>query len=203
MRTLLSRLALIGFALGAVGVIAAGCGGDDDSTADTGAAEPPPNVQMATEPGVEVMTLELTSSAFSEGDAIPVEFTCDGAGVSPPLAWDGASPDAGSLALLAWDRDAPGGTFVHWSVFDISTEDSMVPEGKAPAGSLEGENSVGESGYGPPCPPPGDGPHEYEFRLYVLTESLGLTAGASPDEAIEAIDGSAIGSAGLTASFER
>jgi Raf kinase inhibitor-like YbhB/YbcL family protein len=198
-----SRLALIGLTLGAVGVIAAGCGGDDESTADTGATEPPPDVQMAPEPGVKVTAIELTSSAFSEREDIPVEFTCDGAGVSPPLAWAEVSPDVGSLALLLQDRDAPGGTFLDWSVFDISAGDSMVRKGSAPAGSVEGEDSFGESGYGAPCPPQGASPHDYEFRLYVPTESPGLAEGASANEAVSEIEGSAIDSAGLTASFER
>ena len=31
--------------------------------------------------------MNITSSAFTEGGSIPSQYTCDGADVSPPLAW--------------------------------------------------------------------------------------------------------------------
>ncbi len=186
----------------AITVIAAGCGGDDSDDSG-GGAEPPEGVRMADEPGAEVMTIELTSSAFSEGDAIPVEFTCDGAGTSPPLEWSGATSNAQSLALLVQDPDAPSGTFLHWSVYDIASGDTSFSEGSAPSGALEGQNDFGEDGYGPPCPPEGDGAHNYIFTVSALPESPGLSAGAGPAETVEAIEGTAIESSTLTGTYER
>jgi hypothetical protein len=193
-------------ALLAVVVIAAGCGGDDDDGGGGEAVEPPEDVRMADEdaaPGEDVMAITLTSSAFAEGEAIPVEFTCDGAGDSPPLEWSGVTANAESLALLVLDLDAPGGTFLHWSVYGVGSSDTSFPAGAAPAGSLQGQNDTGDDGYSPPCPPEGDGPHRYEFSLHALPASPGLDAGAAPDQAVEAIEGSSIESSTLTGTYER
>src|SRR2546426_1327376 len=69
--------------------------------------------------GGPTMPLKLTSSAFSAGGTIPKKHTCDGADVSPPLAWSDAPSAAQSFALIADDPDAPVGTWVHWVLFDI------------------------------------------------------------------------------------
>ena len=45
----------------------------------------------------------LTSSAFAEGELIPDRFTCNGAKVSPPLAWVGAPQETAGFALVLTD----------------------------------------------------------------------------------------------------
>ena len=62
------------------------------------------------------MAFTLTSTAFTDGAAIPVKHTCDGVDVSPPLAWSGAPAGTRSFALIADDPDAPAGSWVHWVV---------------------------------------------------------------------------------------
>ena len=59
------------------------------------------------------MTMEVTSSAFQAGEAIPTKYTCEGANISPPLQWSGVPAVAKSLALICDDPDAPVGTWVH------------------------------------------------------------------------------------------
>ncbi|HEX9375375.1 MAG TPA: YbhB/YbcL family Raf kinase inhibitor-like protein [Actinomycetota bacterium] len=110
----------------------------------------------------------VQSPAFGDGDAIPARFTCDGEGVSPPIRWaapEGA-PNGLDYAVLMVDVDAPGEKFVHWLVYGLSS-DGTIPEG-GPVHGSQGRNTFGEQGYGGPCPPPGDDPHRYEFRLYAL-----------------------------------
>src|SRR5881398_2540953 len=58
-----------------------------------------------------IMAFALSSTAFKDGAAIPVKHTCDGADVSPPLAWSGAPPATRTFALIADDPDAPAGTW--------------------------------------------------------------------------------------------
>ena len=41
----------------------------------------------------------LTSPAFT--DVLPVDYTCDGAGHSPPLAWTGVPDGVAELAVMA------------------------------------------------------------------------------------------------------
>ena len=139
------------------------------------------------------MPFKLTSSAFSAGGAIPKKHTCDGADVSPPLAWSDAPSAAQSFALIADDPDAPVGTWVHWVLFDIPGKTRELPEGVAKQeeladGSRQGRNDFRKIGYGGPCPPPG-GPHRYFFKLYALDGKLNLKAGATKAEVEKAMQG--------------
>jgi Raf kinase inhibitor-like YbhB/YbcL family protein len=114
----------------------------------------------------------LLSPAFPPGGAIPAEYTCDGADISPPLAWSRIPAGAKSLVLVVEDPDAPSGTFLHWAAFDIpaSLEGLGAGYGRAHRASRfrEARNDFGRIGYGGPCPPPGGGPHHYHFRLLAL-----------------------------------
>jgi Raf kinase inhibitor-like YbhB/YbcL family protein len=147
--------------------------------------------------------LTLTSPAFPPGGTIPTRFTCDGEDVSPPLAWTGTPPGTRSLALLVEDPDAPGGTFVHWTLYDLPPRSARLGAGEVPAGAREGESSFGDRGYGGPCPPEDDEPHRYAFLLYALRSPLGLEAGASPGGVRGAIAEHAIARGRLTGRFGR
>src|SRR6185295_12144877 len=68
---------------------------------------------------VPVVSMELVSVGFLEGQSIPDRYTCDGDNSSPPLQWSGAPKSTESLAIICEDLDAPGGTWVHWVIFDI------------------------------------------------------------------------------------
>src|SRR6266511_2793450 len=107
------------------------------------------------------MAFSLTSTAFTDGAAIPVKHTCDGADVSPPLAWSGAPAGTRAFALIADDPDAPAGTWVHWVLYDLPAAASELPENVAKVetldlgGARQGRNDFRRPGYGGPCPPPG------------------------------------------------
>ncbi len=136
------------------------------------------------------MTLRISSSAFAEGGAIPAKYTCSGTATIPPLTWSGVPDDAGSLALIVDDPDAPGGTFVHWVVYGISPKVTGIPEGgPAPAGSVGGTNSTGKTGYFGPCPPKGHGPHHYHFKLFALDRSFSPAPGATEAVLAKAMQG--------------
>lgn len=111
---------------------------------------------------------QIESSALSEGDAVPIQFTCDGDNISPPLSWSGVPEGAMELRLSVTDPDAPRGTFTHWLVTGIDPSSSDVGQGMVPAGGTEERNSFGEAAYGGPCPPPGDDPHRYVFIIEAL-----------------------------------
>jgi Raf kinase inhibitor-like YbhB/YbcL family protein len=111
--------------------------------------------------------MELASSAFSEGDTVPVRFTCDGDGVSPPLDWSDVPEGTAELRLSVTDPDAPRGTFTHWLVTGIDPTSSGVDEGAVPTGGRNGRNDFGDAAYGGPCPPPGR-PHRYVFTIEAL-----------------------------------
>jgi Raf kinase inhibitor-like YbhB/YbcL family protein len=113
-----------------------------------------------------LMKLDLTSEAFVEGQAIPAQYTCDGANRAPALRWNNPPEGTKSLALVVDDPDAPSGTFRHWGAYDIPADTRSIAAGQS-VGS-PAVNDFGKSGYGGPCPPPGHGPHHYHFKLFAL-----------------------------------
>lgn len=146
--------------------------------------------------------ITVTSTAFGDGDPIPVEFTCDGSDVPPPLAWSGVPDDAEALALVADDPDAPDGTFTHWVLVDLplsvaSINADMVLEG------VIGNNTSGQARYTGPCPPEDDDAHTYRFTVYALDAPTGLENGAEVDEARHAISEAAISYGVLTGIYDR
>ena len=138
--------------------------------------------------GRSVERLEVKSDAFTQGDRIPAKFTGDGEDVSPPLSWADPPPNTDAFALVCEDPDAPSGTFIHWTAWNIDPGAREMPEGARAAGIREGRNGFGDTGYGGPKPPPGK-PHRYVFHVYALDGRLDLPAGASRSELDRAMRG--------------
>lgn len=148
-------------------------------------------------------TMSLTSTAFVDGDTIPVMYTCDGSDVSPELRW--TEPPAGtkSFALIVDDPDAPKGLFTHWVLFDIAGAARGLAQGDHKIGR-SGRNSFGKVGYGGPCPPRGHGTHRYYFTLYALdVDSLGLVEGADRAAVEAALAGHVLATAQLMGRYVR
>lgn len=151
--------------------------------------------------------MRLASNAFAANGLIPVKYTCDGEDISPPLFWDEVPTQTQSLALIVDDPDAPGRTFVHWVVYDIPPTVHQLPEKVSsanttlPDGGVQGKNDFGKLGYGSPCPPTGT--HRYFFKLYALNQKLGLTAGATKNQIVAAIDRHVLATAELIGRYQR
>jgi Raf kinase inhibitor-like YbhB/YbcL family protein len=151
--------------------------------------------------------MQLSSSAFREGDNVPVKHTADGPNVSPPLAWTGAPGNTQSFALICDDPDAPRGTWVHWVLFNLPADATSLPEGvrahdTLASGAHQGKNDFGKVGYGGPSPPRGK-PHRYFFRLYALDAALNLPAGCSRADLDAALQGHLLASAQLMGKYGR
>lgn len=144
--------------------------------------------------------MKLTSPDFENEGMIPAEFTCDGRNISPELSISEVPEGTKSLALIMDDPDAPGGTFVHWVVWSIQSQTSIIERGKEPEGN-QGTTSFGRRGYGGPCPP--SGTHRYYFKLYALDEEIKLEAGSSKKELEKAMDGHIIESVVLMGKYKR
>lgn len=148
-------------------------------------------------------SLDVESAAFSDGEAIPAEFSCDGEGGTPPLSWTGVPEEAAELALVVTDPDAPDGAFVHWVVYAMSPGTSGLERGAGAAVGVQGRNSAGETSWTPPCPPPDDDAHRYVFTLSAVSEGTGLGSGATADDLREAIEGTEIARGTLTGTYDR
>ena len=139
-----------------------------------------------------MQTITIESSAFGEGGMIPVQYTCDGKNVSPPLRWSEPPEGTGSFALISDDPDAPAGTWVHWVVYNIPPGVRELPENipsteKLPDSTVQGTTDFWSIGYGGPCPP--SGTHRYYFKIYALDAMLNLRHGATKQQLLAAMEG--------------
>src|SRR2546428_3539913 len=154
------------------------------------------------------MAFILPSAALKDGAPARASPGWEGVGGPPPLTWSGAPAGTGSVALIADDPDAPGGTWVHWVLYNLPAEVSELPENIAKVESLDlggarqGRNDFRRPGYGGPCPPPGPA-HRYFFKLYALDTRLELKAGAQKKDVEAALEGHALGSAQLMGTYAR
>lgn len=148
-------------------------------------------------------TIELRSPAFSDHAPIPARFSRDGDNVSPTLEWSGVPADAAELVVLCEDPDAPGGTFVHWVLTGLDPAARGLGEGESAPGAVEGANDYGGTGYGGPQPPVGDPAHRYFFRVFAVSEPLGIKSGATAGEVYEAMEGRELAGGTLVGTYQR
>lgn len=122
----------------------------------------------------EFKTLKVSSAEFSQAGSIPTKYTCEGDDVNPPLDISNIPEDVKSFAIIVDDPDAPGGTWVHWLVWNIPVTHHIRENENL---GVEGMNDFKRMHYGGPCPP--SGTHRYYFRIYGLDDLIGLKSGAS------------------------
>lgn len=160
-------------------VATAACGADDAPTdidaavgADAAASDGQPAVDAT---GADAAAdapagvLALTSTAIVEGGTIADLYSCQGANVSPPLAWSGG-PAAQGYAVVLTDLN---NMLIHSAIWDIPASVSSLAENIAkvaepavPAGAkqpLAYDNQT--RGYLGPCP---GSTHTYQFKVYAL-----------------------------------
>jgi Raf kinase inhibitor-like YbhB/YbcL family protein len=150
--------------------------------------------------------LQLTSSSFEADSALPANYTCAGADVSPVLAWNEPPAGTQSFALVVDDPDVPTKTVIQWLIYDLPPATRALPEGvptkaKLPDGSRQGKNDYGKIGYSGPCPASGAA-HHYFFKLYALDYQTGLKSKATAAEVDKAIKGHILAEAELIARFK-
>jgi hypothetical protein len=197
-----------------VGVALAACGGGTSVEETAPARSPTAPQDEATAKGRQAtptaeteeadMTtpMRITSSAFQEGETIPTRYTCDGDDDSPDLQWSNVPASTQSFAMIMDDPDAPGTTWTHWVLFDISPEARGIEE-EGSAGMV-GSNNAKKVGYSGPCPPSGHGPHRYFFTLYALDiPSLNLSEGAAREEVQAAMEDHVLAEAQVMGRYER
>ncbi len=142
--------------------------------------------------------MKITSPVFNDNEFIPKEYTCDGKNINPPLDFDDFPEETKELALIVDDPDAPGKTFVHWLVYNMSKK-LHIDRDSVPA--TQGRNDFGDVGYGGPCPPSGE--HRYYFKLYALDTKLELDEGLNKKQLEEAMEGHVLEDAELVGLYVR
>jgi Raf kinase inhibitor-like YbhB/YbcL family protein len=148
------------------------------------APQPMTNISVTPPP----VAMVILSPAFMNNGDIPAKFTCDDKSVNPELDISGVPQSAKSLALILHDPDAPmPGGFTHWVMWNIPVTTTMIGENSAPAGSVQGENGSGKTGYIGPCPP--SGTHHYHFMLYALDSTLNIATSSKKADLESAMQG--------------
>ena len=163
-------------------------GGNEAGTGDTPAA-----------PG----GFSLTSSVLPPNGVYPLDNTCAGADLSPPLAWSGAPAATMSYAIALRDNSHNTTRWVIWDIPPITTSlppaladtaDLTVPPGAKQVDWPERGNGYRYAG---PCP--GGAVHIYEFTLYALNVSTlpGVTTASDRDVVRTAVIAHSIATATL------
>jgi Raf kinase inhibitor-like YbhB/YbcL family protein len=148
--------------------------------------------------------MELTSTAFADGEPIPREYGYTGRNVNPPLSVRSVPEGTETLALLVDDPDArepAGKVWDHWVVWNLPADIEEIPEGFDPAtvGATAGQNDFGEHGYGGPNPP--DREHCYRFRLYATDRRLELDPNATKADVENELAGTVLDSVTLEGTY--
>lgn len=136
---------------------------------------------------VSALIMQLRSTDFTGGSYIPAKFTCEGENVSPSFEIAGVPERTTCLVFIMDDPDAPGGTFTHWIMWNMSFRTRKFSSRHLPNSAIQGTNSAGSVGYIGPCPP--SGTHRYFFRLYALDIPLDLEPTATVDKLTAAMTG--------------
>jgi hypothetical protein len=194
---------LVSLLIGIVAVVALGCGVNDRISSPTPTLSLP--AVIATE-GAGQEAISFISTAFADGESIPVNYTCDGENVSPPLEWGQPPEGTQSLALIVDDPDAPSGEFVHWVIYDLPPTLRGLPEGvstdeRPSQGGTNGKNGANVMGYTGPCPP--GGAHRYFFRLYAIDYRLDASPGLSKSQLLQAMAGDILAQGELIGVYSR
>ena len=150
--------------------------------------------------GAATYAFTLTAP-WPEGGVIDAQYTCDGAGLAPLVAW--TTPPAGTveLALVVTDNDAED--FVHYAVAGIPATAGQIGAGAVVPGGYEGTNDFGNPGWGGPCPPAAGETHTYRWTLYALAQQTELPDGYQGTELQTLAMETAFASTQLTGTYTR
>lgn len=152
------------------------------------------------------MALEIKSSAFKNGESIPVKYTGKGEDISPPLVWSDVPEGTKGFALISDDPDAPMGTWVHWVLYNIPANITSLPENLPKTetldnGALQGKNDFRKYGYGGPCPP--GGTHRYYFKVFALDTVIKAGPGLTKMQLLKAMDNHILARGELMGKYSR
>jgi phosphatidylethanolamine-binding protein (PEBP) family uncharacterized protein len=125
-------------------------------------------------------TFRLSSPKIADGGEMPVDFTGDGRGITPPLAWTNPPAGTSSFALIMDHVDRDGNTKGYWTLYDLPGNLSELPEGVSGVGKA-GTSFKGMAGYEPPHSQ-GPGAKTYTITLYALSSAPELS---TPPEQVD------------------
>jgi len=152
-------------------------------------------------------SLQLFSTQFTDGAALPATAARQDQNQSPQLSWRHLPANTRSLALIVEDPDAPKGIWTHWVVYNI---DPALPEfdagisataaADAESSFVQGRNSWGEIGYAGPQPA-AEASQSYVFRLFAVDRKLDLPPGVHRAQLLQRLQGHILAEARLVGTW--
>ena len=171
-----------------------GCGGPESVAAS-------PSATVAVSP-TPAGGFTLTSPAAVDGGTMPVDYTCDGRGVSFPLAWSNPPSGTREFAVLMTTLPGDGTTKWNWVLYGIPSTVTGLAENSRGIGTA-GVGSDGPlAGYQSPCSQ-GPGLKLYTFTVYALSASPVVSGQVTGTILTNAIKPLTIASASLTVGYTR
>lgn len=154
--------------------------------------------------------IDVLSAAFPSDGLIPVIFTADGPGFSPPLQWRNVPPQAESTLLIVEDADSPTlHPLVHAIVVNMEGGDAQLDQGAINSPDHEGwalqvgRNSFLRQSWLPPDPPPGHGMHRYVFQIFALQAGPPFSSVPGRQEIFDAVEARALAGGYLIGRYSR
>ena len=147
-------------------------------------------------------SFSLSSTAFADGSSMGPQFTCDGAGVSPPVAWKNAPADTKSFAVTMHHfPPANESKHVYMVVYNLPASTDHLEQGNT-LGTW-GVNTVNrQTAYTPPCSK-GPGRKDYILTVYALSTAAVSSSPATMDDLLSATKGTTLATATLTVGYAR
>jgi Raf kinase inhibitor-like YbhB/YbcL family protein len=156
------------------------------------------------------VVMTVRSSAFGADKIIPIKYTADGAGISPPLEWHEVPEAAVSVVVIVEDADSPTPTpLVHAIVVNLDTRERSLTEAALNSpdhegvGLQTGRNSFLSHAWLPPDPPPGHGAHRYVFQVFALGNGASFSKVPGRHEVFRAIEEHVVGAGYTIGVYER
>lgn len=150
-------------------------------------------------------TFKLSSTEVTEGGALPIEFTCDGANATLPLTWSGAPAGTQSYAVIM--NYIPTGEESHWYwiLYGIPATVTSLAKNSTEIGVLGTNSQDGKVAYAPPCSK-GPGPKIYTYTVYALSAEPTISVAADQvnrETLLAAIQDITLASAALNVIYTR
>jgi phosphatidylethanolamine-binding protein (PEBP) family uncharacterized protein len=154
---------------------------------------------------IKASTITAESTAFSNNGTLPAKYTCDGLGISPPIAWKTAPAGTKSFAFVMHHIPPTGDMHVYMLVYNIGSSVGSLAEKTANLG-IFGANTVnGKTEYTPPCSQ-GPGAKAYIMTVYALSAEPVFPSSASKitrDVLLAAINKTTLGTAVMNVNYTR
>ena len=156
------------------------------------------------------VTFKVSVPGAEANNLLPIANTCDGASVSPALAFAGIPKNTKSIAVIMHGVPGPArpgetepSTHVYWTLYNLPGTTKAINQGSTGGGMVGHNFKDNNLAYTPPCSQ-GSGSKQYTITAYALKAPLTLSAtNATRDSLLSAMSSKTLASSVLVLNYER